>query len=381
MCGITKYRLIALLAMQVVLFSLKAQCIITTIAGNGTAGYNGDNILATSAEFAIPNGNAIDQLGNVFIADAGNNRIRKIEVSSGIITTVAGNGTIGYSGDGGLAIDAELFAPTGVTFDASYNLFIADFNNNVIRKINTNGIISTIAGNGALGYSGDGGQATSAKLSSPRQIAFDTSGNLCFSDEGNYVIRKIIISTGIIATVVGTGTGGYSGDGGMATAATLGQTGGLCFDRLNNLYITDTDTNVIRKIVTSTGIITTIVGNDTAGYSGDGGQAIDAKLNAPVTVVTDSLGNLYISDDGNSVIRKVNTAGIISTIVGTGVTGFSGDGGSPLAAELKYPVGIALDAYDNLYIVDYGNNRVRKISNVSTIGIKQYAANNGQMIV
>jgi hypothetical protein len=370
-----------------VLASAKGQ-IITTIAGNGMAGYNGDNISATSAEFSIPNGNAIDQFGNVFIADAGNNRVRKINVSSGIITTIAGNGTMGYSGDGGQATAAELSAPTGVAFDNTGNLYVADFYNQVIRKVITStGIITTIAGTGTLGYSGNGGQATSAQLSSPRQLAFDTSGNLYICDEGNYVIRKIITSTGIIITAVGTNTQGYSGDGGQATSAEINNANAITTDIAGNLYIADSDNNVIRKVISSTGIITTIIGNGynagtgNGGYSGDGGAATAAELYVPEYIVLDSLGNLYISDSFNSVIRKVNTAGIIYTIAGTGAAGFSGDGGLSINAELKYPCGIALYV-NNLYVVDYGNNRVRKVSNVSSItGVEQWAVNSEQLSV
>ena len=391
MLGITKHILKAIVVMQLLPLCLKAQSIITTIAGSGTPpnnyGYSGDGGQATNAKLSEPSWSVIDNLGNLYIDDAANNVIRKVNIT-GIITTIAGTGTAGYSGDGGPATNAEFNEPYAIAFDKAGNLYIADGINRAIRKINVStGIIITIAGNGTAGYSGDGGPATAAEISGPLGIAFDTTGNLYFSDgAGNNVIRKITISTGIITTVVGNGTQGYSGDGGHATAAQLDFPLQVQIDKSNNLYIDDSNNNVIRKVTISTGIISTIVGNGygagtgTGGYSGDGGQATAAELYIPDGILLDSLGNLYIADGFNNVIRKVNTAGIIYTLAGTGIAGYSGDGGSPLAAELSSPVGIMLDAHDNLYVVDYGNNRVRKISNVSSItGIAQVTGNRGQL--
>ena len=373
---ITKYRLIALLAMQVVLFNLKAQCIITTIAGNGTMGYTGNGGYATQAELHYPVGIFIDSNAYIYIADAGNNCIRKIN-TTGIITTIAGNGIAGYSGDGGQATNAELSDTPGIAFDAAGNLYITDAYNNVIRKVNTQGIINTVVGNGTQGYSGDGGQAINAELWAPGQIAFDTLGNLFFSDIFNNIIRKVN-TTGIISTVVGNGTAGYSGDGGIATSAELNQPGGIVFDKFNNLYIACG--NAVRKVNISTGIISTIAGTGTQGYSGDGGQATAAELYAPDFITLDNLGNLYISDAGNSVIRKVNVStGIITTIAGNGTQGYSGDGGPPLAAEFNGQAGLAFDTHNNLYVSDDSNQRIRKISNASSAGIEQYAVGSGQV--
>jgi type IX secretion system substrate protein/NHL repeat-containing protein len=362
------------------LSTTQAQSIITTVAGSGTPpnnyGYSGDNGQATNAELYNPNGITTDALGNLYIADSYNNRVRIVN-TVGIVITIAGNGTGGYSGDNGLATTAELNLSTGVAIDSHNNIYIADFGNNVIRKINTSGTINTIAGTGTSGYSGDGGQSTVAELSDPRQLAFDTLGNLYFSDQANNVIRKINVTTGIISTFAGNGTQGYSGDGGGATSAQLYYPTGLHFDKLNNLYIADEGNNVIRKINASTGIISTFAGNGTQGYSGDGGQATVSELSLPEDAIMDNIGNLYIAD-GNNVIRKVNTAGVISTIAGIGTAGYSGDGGTPISAKLNAVGELSFDASDNLYLIDFGNQRIRKISNVSTIGIEQYGGSKGQ---
>ena len=216
---------------------------------------------------------AVDASGNLYIADTGNNRIRKVS-ATGIITTVAGNGSAGYSGDGGPATSAQLDGPEGVAVDGSGNLYIADTCNNRIRKVSATGIITTVAGNGSAGYSGDGGPATSAQLSLPAGVAVDGSGNLYIADSGNNRIRKVS-ATGIITTVAGNGSPGYSGDGGPATSAQLNQPAGVAVDASGNLYIADSSNNRIRK-VSATGIITTVAGNGFDGYSGDGGPATSA---------------------------------------------------------------------------------------------------------
>ena len=212
--------------------------IITTIAGNGTQGYMGDGGLCTAAEFYHPNGVAFDVVGNLYISDRDNNRIRKVN-TAGIISTIAGiAGAGGYSGDGGAATATKLYAPTGVALDAAGNLYIADLYNHRIRKVNTAGTISTIAGNGAAGFSGDGAQATAAMLNYPAGVAFDAAGNLYIVDQNNYRIR-MVNTAGIITTIAGTGTGVFSGDGGLATAAGLAGSSGVAFDASGNLYIAD----------------------------------------------------------------------------------------------------------------------------------------------
>jgi PKD repeat protein len=328
---------------------------ITTVAGTGTAGFAGDGGQATSAQLNYPWGLAADAQGAVYVGDSENNRVRK--VSGGEISTIAGIGTPGFSGDGGQATSAQLHTPEGVAVDAQGNVFEAEYDNHRIRKI-SGGIITTVAGNGTPGYSGDGGQATSAQLDYPVGIALDAQGNLYIADSGNNRIRKV--SGGIITTVAGNGTWGYSGDGGQATSAQLKTPDGVAADGQGNLYIADVENNRIRKV--SGGIITTVAGAGTAGFSGDGGQATSAQLNSPEAVLVDGQGTMYIADAKNNRVRKVR-GGIITTIAGTGTAGSSGDGGAASSAQLSYPIAFALDAQGDLYVADEGNHRVRMIAN------------------
>ena len=294
-----------------------------------------------------------------------------------IIKTFAGNGTYVYSGDGGSADSAGLAYPTGVAMDASGNLFIADHLNNRIRKVSNNGVITTVAGNGFCdgsgngGYSGDGGSATSAELSNPYGVAVDASGNLFIADLTNNRIRKVSTS-GVITTVAGNGfgagngKGGYGGDGGSAISAELYDPEGVAVDASGNLFIADYLNNRIRKVNTS-GIITTVAGNGTKGYSGDGGSADSAELRGPTGVAVDSIGNLFIADYLNNRIRKVSNNGVITTVAGNGFGAgngqgrYSGDGGSADSAELNNPYGVAVDASGNLFIADYNNSRIREV--------------------
>src|SRR5208282_2064332 len=235
---------------------------------------------------------AIDASGNVYITDVTNDRIREVNRSTGIITTIAGNGTQGFSGDGGLATAAELNEPAGLALDASGNLYIADSENNRIRKVNlATGIITTIAGDGTQGFSGDGGPATAAELNDPIQIALDASGNLYFADGKNDVIREVNRATGIITTVAGTGSAGFGGDGGLATAAEFDMPAGVALDASGNLFIADSGNNRIREVNRATGIITTVAGNGTSGYKGDGGSATAAELRVPFALTFDASGN------------------------------------------------------------------------------------------
>jgi gliding motility-associated-like protein len=329
--------------------------IIVTVAGNGTAGYSGDGGQATAAEISRADALSFDGAGNYYIADQNNGLIRKV-TTSGIITTVAGGGSSGL-GDGGQATDAEFSAPNAVIVDAAGNMYIADEYDLRIRKVNTAGIITTIAGGGFSGL-GDGGQATAAELSNPVGVVFDAAGNLYIADYSNNRIRKINTS-GIIYTVAGGGSSGL-GDGGQATNAELNAPSTVVFDATGNMYITDRLNNRVRKVNTA-GIITTIAGTGTAAYSGDGGQATAAEINGPWGIVFDATGNLYIADMYNNRIRSVNTAGIITTIAGNGTAGFSGDGGPAIAAELNEPGGLAFYA-GTYYIADASNNRIRKIT-------------------
>jgi sugar lactone lactonase YvrE len=345
---------------------------IFTIAGNGYnpafGGYSGDGGQATAAELYAPSGVVVDASGNIYVADCENCCIRKIN-SAGIISTIAGVRHIGYSGDGGPAIAAEFQYPYGLALDISGNLYIADNENNCIRKINTSGIISTYAGTGTEGYSGDGGAASSAEISLPFGIAMDKLGNLYIADYGNSLIREVNTG-GIISTIAGNGGNRFSGDGGPATLAEISGPQGVAVDASGNLYIADYGNDRIRMVNTS-GVISTIAGNGFGvsvigggGYSGDGGAATNAELYNPTDVIIDGLGNIYINDGGNERIRVVNSGGIISTLAGSGYFGsygYSGDGGPAIAAEVGYSQGIALDKANNIYITDLYVERVRII--------------------
>jgi sugar lactone lactonase YvrE len=340
--------------------------VISTVAGDGSGSYSGDGGAATSAGLSQIYGDVeVDTSGNLFIPDSLNNRIRKVS-TNGIITTVAGNGTGSYSGDGGAATNATMGLPAGVAVDAFGNMFIADSENNRIRKVNTNGIITTVAGNGNQSYSGDGGAAINASLNSPNGVALDGSGNLFIADRSNNHIRKVN-TNGIITTVAGNSTGGYSGDGGAAINASLNEPFGMAVDVSGNLFIADSNNERIRKVDTN-GIITTVAGNgytkfDQGAYSGDGGAATNASLNSPLGVAVDVCGNLFIADTDNNRIREVNTNGIITTVAGNGGQGYSGDGGSAANAAFYYPSGVTVDAFDNIFISDEANNRIRKVTN------------------
>ena len=325
-----------------------------TVAGGNV----GDGGPATNASFNNPGGVAVDTAGNLFIADTYNNRIRRVG-TNGIITTVVGGGGNGI-GDGGGATNANLYWPMGMAVDASGNLFIADSAFNCIRKVDTRGIITTVAGNGTYAYSGDSGPATNASLSNPYGVAVDTSGNLFIADTFNNRIRKVN-TNGTITTVAGTGTNSYSGDGGAATNASLYCPMGLAVDASGNLFIADTGNYRIRKVgtngiittrtggiphspsavvvdasgnliitdgtygrisrVSTNGVVTTVAGNGTNGYSGDGGAATNAALNHPQGVALDSSASLFIADSSNNRIRQVGTNGIITTMAGVGGIG------------------------------------------------------------
>ncbi len=336
--------------------------IISTVAGNGTAGFSGDGGFATAAQIHGPYGVAVDSAGNLYIADQSNNRIRAV-TAAGVISTVAGIGTAGFSGDGGQAAAAQLNFPSSVAVDSAGNLFIADLNNSRVRKVTAAGVISTLAGTGTQGFSGDGGPATAAQLNFPIGVAVDSLGNVYIADQANNRIRKVT-AFGVITTAAGKGTAGFSGDGGLAASAQLNSPSGVAVDSSGNLYIADRGNNRVRK-VTAFGVISTVAGNGTAGYSGDGGKATAAQLNGPTGLAVDSAGNLYIADYTNNRIRQVTAAGIITTVAGNGTTGQCGDGAQAAGAQLNSPSGAAVDSAGNLYIADYLNDRVRSITSVS----------------
>jgi sugar lactone lactonase YvrE len=331
--------------------------IITTVAGGGNNGL-GDGGAATNAELYYPVDVAVDASGDLFIADYDSSRIREVG-SNGIITTVAGNGTPGSSGDGGAATNAKLNNPQGAAVDATGNLFIADTGNERIRKVGTNGIITTVAGTGTASYFGDGGAATNAKLNYPWGVAVDASGDLFIADCYNNRIREVG-TNGIITTEAGNGTPGSSGDGGAAISAELNNPAGVAVDATGNLFIADYGNSRIREVGTN-GIITTVAGTGSGGYSGDGGAAVYAALNSPRGVAVDTSGNVFIGDTGNQRIREVQTNGIITTVAGNGTADYAGDGGAATNAELYHPIGVAVDATGNLFIADEVNSRIREV--------------------
>jgi sugar lactone lactonase YvrE len=318
---------------------------------------------ATSVALDAPKGLAYDAVGNLYIASLGQNVIRRVD-PNGIITTVAGTGGQGFAGDGGLATNAVLNSPEGIAVDAAGNLYIADTHNNRIRKVTAStGIITTIAGTGVADFSGDGGLATAATFSSPQALALDASGNLYIADIGNSRIRKITGAT--ISTVAGTGEQIFSGDGGLATAAGLDSPEGLVVDSSNNLYIADTHNQRVRLVTAATGIITTFAGNGIEDFSGDGGAATAASVARPSGLALDSSGKLYIADTDNNRIRIV-TGGIISTLAGTGAQGFGGDTGLASNAILDSPNSIAVFG-NSIAFTDSDNSRVRAVAANGTI--------------
>ena len=349
---------------------------ILTVAGNGTAGYSGDGGPATSAQLLVPSGVAFDGGGNMFIADSSNNVVRRVDATTGDITTIAGTGAAGYSGDGGPGTAAQLNRPTHVVFDRTVNLYITDAGNARIRQVNAvTGEITTVAGNGTSGYSGDGGPATSAELNFPDGVALDNDGNLYIGDAQNNRIRKVTIATGIITTVAGNGVAGFAGDGQLATNAELDFPSRPALDAAGNLYIADFQNNRVRRVDAVTNVITTIAGTGTAGYGGDGSAAAAAELNGPLSVTVDANGNVYIADTNNQRIRVVNTnaaqisvlgttlqPGNIGTVAGNGVLGYSGDGGPAVNARIDFPTGLLVDSQGNLYFADAQNNVVRRVT-------------------
>ena len=353
-------------------FRLDPQGYLSRVAGNCRLGFSGDGGTAINAQLNSPQGLAVDSAGNLYIADQGNNRIRQV-TPSGVISTVAGTGTAGYNGDNISATAAQLNSPQGVTVDRNGALYIADTVNYRIRRVVLNGTITTVAGTGVSASGGDNGPATSAALSYPTSLAFDSNGQLYVSDRGSYRVR-LINTAGTILRFAGSGPSGSLGDSGPAISATLSNPEGLAIDAAGNVYIAEQGSGRVRKVDVA-GIISTYAGGGMFGSGGDGGPATSAQLQFPASVSADYSGNLFIADHAG-LVRKVNASGIISTVAGNPNSSlpFSGDGGLASLAQFGTPRGLARDSSGNLYVADWNNDRLRKID---MSGIVTTIAGNG----
>lgn len=332
--------------------------VIGTAAGSGQAATPNDGGLATDAGLSLPQGIAVSSAGIIYVADRGNHRVRQI-TRDGKISTIAGNGDTGFSGDGGLGSTAKLGYPAGLAVDAAGALYIADRSNHRVRKVDGRGVITTFAGNGSGGYSGDGTLATNASLLFPTGVGVDSTGRVLIADSGNNVVRRVELN-GNITTVAGNGSGGFSGDGGQALRAQFSNPSGVAVDISGNIYVTDTNNRRIRKI-TPSGVISTFAGSGVDGPSLDNIPAVQASLISPIGITTDLAGNVYFADRQDIKIRKVNPSGVITTVAGTGFSGFLGDGGLATQARLHFPEGVAVDGAGNVYFTDRDNNRVRVV--------------------
>ena len=364
MISVTRLKLIPLCISLILGISLKseAQLYISTFAGGSFASGTGDGGPATNGHLLSPSGVCTDKFGNIYVADQNDCRIRKID-TAGIITTVAGRGPGGASfyGDGGQADSARICYPEGVAVDTAGNIYIADQNNNAIRVVR-GGIIHTLAGNGIAGDTVNGGPATAARLWHPADVAVDKYGNVFFVDQDNHKMKRID-TAGIITTIAGTGVPGYNGDGIAADTALLNFPQGIAVDTFGNVYIADFYNSRVRKVDMTTGLISTIAGTGVGGATaGDGGPATAATIWDAAAVGLDKMGNIYLTDFYNFKIRKIDPLGNISTIAGNDTSGFTGDCGPATNAEMSFAQGVTADDSGNVYIADFANSRVRKVS-------------------
>jgi hypothetical protein len=349
--------LLALVALAAPATASAAVGDISTFAGTGSAGSAGDGGAATSAQLNQPVGVTLGPNGEVYLADMANNRVRK--VVGGTITTVAGTGAAGSSGDGGPATSAAIDAPTDVAVDSQGRIYIVEYGGHRIRRVSTAGTITTFAGTGQPGGTGDGGPATAARLTSPTGLAINAADELLIADYGNHRIRKVSTS-GTISTVAGNGTSGFSGDGGAATLARLDLPADIAIDASGNVFVAEDGNHRVRKVTTG-GTISTVAGTGAASSTGDGGNATSATLNRPIGVDVDSTGAVYIAEFGGHRVRRVGSNGVITTAAGTGTAGYLGDGGPATSARLNSPVRVTLAPGGDFYIPDFSNNRLRRV--------------------
>jgi parallel beta-helix repeat protein len=335
-------------------------------AGGAAGGDSGDGGPATAAELNTPHGVAVDAAGDLFIADTNNNVIREVVKATGNIITVAGTGVAGYNGDGLPATSTQIAAPYAVTVDLAGDVFFSDTGNHLVRKIvKATGLITTVAGDGALGYSGDGGPALSAALNSPRGLAFDAAGDMLIADSHAHVVREVLADSGNIITFAGNGGVGNTGDGGLPYLAQIGDPDTVVVDQAGNVLICDTLNSVVREVVAATGRIVTFAGTGVAGYSGDGGPPASAQLSSPLGLALDPAGDLFIADNDHGVVREVVKAtGKIITVAGADNVngGYSGNGGPALSAVFHNLRGLATDAMGDLFITDALNHEIREVT-------------------
>ena len=338
-------------------------CLLAALPANAALAQT----LATTVPLILPTAIAYDPQGNLYLAEAANHTVGKVD-SAGHITIVAGTGTQGFDGDGGQATAALLDSPQGLAADSA-SLYIADTHNHRIRKVDlTRGIIITIAGSSKVGSAGDSGLATSATLDTPTALTLDNKGNLYLADIGSHCIRRIAPATGTISTVAGTGTQGFAGDGSVATAALIDSPGGLAVDSNGNLYLADTHNHRIRRIDAVTGAITTVAGNGAQGFTGDSNSATAARLSLPHGLSIDPQGNVNVSDTANHRIRRIDAStGKITTIAGDGTQAFAGDGGAAIGASLNSPRSTSLSPTGAVTIADTGNQRIRQIASDTSL--------------
>jgi streptogramin lyase len=343
---------------------------IETVAGSGQPGYSGDGGPASLARLNQPFHCDFDEAGDLYIAEAGNHCVRKVNLKTGVVTTVAGSGAKGYDGDGGPATRARMNEPYAVVADRNGDLYIVDRLNAVVRKVDgKTQIITSVAGTGRKGYAGDGGPAAAALLREPNDCCLDGRGGLLIADVGDWRIRRVDLKTGVITTFAGTGKPlekareidrAWIGDGGQATAALIVGARAVCIDGRGNAYICEREGNAVRR-VDSQGKITTVAGTGAKGYTGDGGDARQASFNGPKAVRCDRQGNVYVVDTENHAVRRIDAkTNVVSTVAG-GRRGADGDGGPATKAGLDRPHGCVVDADGNVYIADSNNQRVRRV--------------------